>query len=172
MWNLVCLKLHSKGKSLPTIHNFEIIGDSSLASFTMWGKLCHSATDTVSIEQHEIYVYNIYRITWYIHVHQLYGLLIGVTFPLQLLHLLVVSSLLLPDKLFSLEVYLTVTENRIYTHQFHTDKANTFLDHWFNRKKSKLIPFSKRILFVLSLFLRLSTPKKTQTWNDSLSMDL
>lgn len=70
------------------------------------------------------------------------------------------ESPLLPDKLFSLEVYLTVTENRIYTHQFHTDKANTFLDHWFNRKKSKLIPFSKRILFVLSLFLRLSTPKK------------
>lgn len=93
MWNLVCLKLHSKGKSLPTIHNFEIIGDSFLASFTTWGKLCHSATDTVSIEQHEIYVYNIYRITWYIHEHQLYGLLIGVTFPLRFLHLLAVSPL-------------------------------------------------------------------------------
>lgn len=48
MWNLVCLKLCSKGKflSLPTIHNFEMIEDRFLDFFRTWGKLRHSTTNT------------------------------------------------------------------------------------------------------------------------------
>lgn len=134
MWNLVCLKLLSRRNFLspPTIHNFEMLGDVFMVFFRTWGELCHSTTNTncfvraISLSCKSV-VWIPYR----------------VTFPLQLLIPLGCES---PSS--SWEDFLTInvfdtdrwrSENRSYMHHFHTDKANTFLGHWFNGEGSRKV---------------------------------
>lgn len=132
MWNLVCLKLCSKGKflSLPTIHNFEMIEDRFLDFFRTWGKLHHSTTNTnCYFRAVSLSCKSVVWIPYGGHI-------------LNYFYLLAVSLLLSLTR-FSFCKYIwywqmEITEQNLYAPITYRQRQY-ILGHWFTRRKKKSI---------------------------------